>query len=58
MAVPRWTLRLAETGWGDTAVPLPDGDWNDRLTGRMYSGVVAAGDLFAELPGALLERAL
>ena len=58
VAVPRWTLRLAETGWGDTAVPLPDGDWNDRLTGRMYSGVVAAGDLFAELPGALLERAL
>ncbi|MGU3499133.1 malto-oligosyltrehalose synthase [Mycobacterium sp. C31M] len=58
VAVPRWTVRLIETGWEDTTVTLPDGTWNDRLTGRMFSGAVPAAELFAELPGVLLERAL
>lgn len=57
VAVPRWTVKLDETGWGDTTLTLPDGDWTDRLTGRAWSGTVAAGALFAELPGALLEKA-
>jgi (1->4)-alpha-D-glucan 1-alpha-D-glucosylmutase len=56
VAVSRWTVRLAETGWGDTSLQLPAGQWTDRLTGRRLSGNVNAADLFAELPGALLEK--
>jgi (1->4)-alpha-D-glucan 1-alpha-D-glucosylmutase len=57
VAVSRWTVRLDETGWGDTTLGLPAGRWDDVLTGRSFTGQVAAGDLFAELPVALLERA-
>ena len=57
VAVSRWTVRLAETGWGDTALTLPDGEWTDRLTGRHHSGRLAVGDLFGDLPVALLELA-
>jgi (1->4)-alpha-D-glucan 1-alpha-D-glucosylmutase len=56
VAVRRWTVGLAETGWGDTSLPLPDGDWVDRLTGRSFSGRVSATDLFTDLPATLLER--
>ena len=52
----RWTVALGETGWGDTTLPLPDGEWVDRLTGRSFSGRAAASELFAELPVTLLER--
>jgi (1->4)-alpha-D-glucan 1-alpha-D-glucosylmutase len=55
-AVTRHTVRLAETGWGDTALPLPDGVWTDRVRGARFSGSVAATELFADLPVALLER--
>jgi (1->4)-alpha-D-glucan 1-alpha-D-glucosylmutase len=47
---------LNETGWGDTSVVLPAGGWTDVLTGRRFTGGVAAADLFVELPVALLER--
>jgi (1->4)-alpha-D-glucan 1-alpha-D-glucosylmutase len=57
VAVQRWTVTLAETGWGDTALPLPDGDWVDRLTGRTFAGRASAADLLADLPVTLLERA-
>ncbi|MCF6385918.1 malto-oligosyltrehalose synthase [Mycobacterium sp. MBM] len=56
VAVSRWTVALAETGWGDTTVTLPEGIWTDRLTGRTHAGIPAATELFAELPVALLER--
>ena len=55
-AVTRWTVRLAETGWGDTVLALPDGVWTDRIGGGRFSGPAAAADLFAELPVVLLER--
>ncbi|UNB55341.1 malto-oligosyltrehalose synthase [Mycolicibacterium sp. YH-1] len=58
VAVSRWTARLAETGWGDTALPLPDGDWTDRLTGRRFAGTVGLTDLYADLPVALLAKTL
>ena len=58
VAVSRWTVGLAETGWGDTSLPLPEGDWADRLTGRTFRGTVATSELFAELPVTLLERTL
>ncbi|MDT5340177.1 MAG: (1-_4)-alpha-D-glucan 1-alpha-D-glucosylmutase [Mycobacterium sp.] len=58
VAVQRWTVNLAETGWGDTALPLPDGDWVDRLTGRTFTGHASAAELLADLPVTLLERTL
>jgi (1->4)-alpha-D-glucan 1-alpha-D-glucosylmutase len=58
VAVQRWTVGLAETGWGDTSLPLPDGEWVDRLTGRSFSGQAGAADLFTDLPVTLLERTL
>jgi (1->4)-alpha-D-glucan 1-alpha-D-glucosylmutase len=57
VAVTRWTVRLQEAGWGDTAVTLPDGAWTNVLTGAVVSGTLPAAELFAELPVALLERA-
>jgi (1->4)-alpha-D-glucan 1-alpha-D-glucosylmutase len=56
VAAGRWTTRLGETGWGETTLTLPAGSWTDLLTGRVYTGSVLIGDLFAELPVALLER--
>jgi len=55
-AVCRHTVRLAETGWDDTTLTLPAGRWTDRISGAALSGSVPAGELFAELPVALLER--
>ena len=56
VAVSRWTVRLGETGWGDTVLALPNGVWTDCIGGGRFSGPAAAADLFAELPVALLER--
>jgi (1->4)-alpha-D-glucan 1-alpha-D-glucosylmutase len=56
VAVTRWTVRLQETGWGNTVLPLPDGSWTDTLTGAMASGPTSAAELFADLPVVLLER--
>jgi (1->4)-alpha-D-glucan 1-alpha-D-glucosylmutase len=57
VAVTRWTFQLDDAGWGDTVVPLPDGQWTDTLSGATFSGATAAPELFAELPVVLLERA-
>ncbi|OMC43139.1 malto-oligosyltrehalose synthase [Mycobacterium sp. IS-1264] len=56
VAVTRWTVRLAEKGWGNTVLPLPDGTWTDRLTGAVTDGPTSAAELFADLPVVLLER--
>lgn len=56
VAVTRWTVRLAETGWGNTVLPLPEGTWKDTLTGAVADGPTSAAQLFAELPVVLLER--
>ncbi|OBK12527.1 malto-oligosyltrehalose synthase [Mycobacterium asiaticum] len=56
VAVTRWTVRLNDTGWGNTVLPLPEGSWTDTLTGAMASGPVSAVELFADLPVILLER--
>jgi (1->4)-alpha-D-glucan 1-alpha-D-glucosylmutase len=56
VAVTRWTVRLKETGWGNTMVPLPEGSWTDTLTGALASGPTPAAELFAVLPVILLER--
>lgn len=57
VAVSRWTVRLAETGWGATAITLPPGTWTDRITRRRHQGATATTELFGELPVSLLERA-
>lgn len=57
VAVSRWTIRLADSGWGTTGLELPAGEWVDRITGRRYRGRVSAPELFEELPVVLLERA-
>jgi (1->4)-alpha-D-glucan 1-alpha-D-glucosylmutase len=56
VAVTRWTVRLAETGWSDTVLPLPEGYWIDLLSGRRWTGTAPAVNLFADLPVVLLER--
>jgi (1->4)-alpha-D-glucan 1-alpha-D-glucosylmutase len=56
-AVSRHTVLLSETGWGDTALELPDGQWIDRISGVRRHGRILTAELFAELPVALLERA-
>ena len=57
VAVSRWTFTLEETGWGTTTLDLPAGIWIDRITGGRHHGSASAGELFGELPVALLERA-
>ncbi len=56
VAVTRWTVRLAEKGWGNTVVPLPEGTWTDALNGAVASGATSAAQLFSDLPVVLLER--
>lgn len=55
-AVTRHSVRLSETGWGETSLALPAGTWADRISGRRHSGRVLTAELFTELPVALLER--
>jgi (1->4)-alpha-D-glucan 1-alpha-D-glucosylmutase len=56
VAVTRWTVRLADTGWGNTVVPLPEASWVDALSGVVARGPTSAAELFADLPVVLLER--
>lgn len=56
VAVTRWTVRLQQTGWDHTVLPLPDGSWTDALTGFTASGHTPAVELFADLPVVLLVR--
>jgi (1->4)-alpha-D-glucan 1-alpha-D-glucosylmutase len=45
-------------GWRDTVLPLPQGSWQDVLTGASYPGGPALLDeLTRSLPVALLARA-
>jgi (1->4)-alpha-D-glucan 1-alpha-D-glucosylmutase len=55
-AAIRHSVRLAETGWADTSLTLPEGTWRDRVGGGQFSGKVSPAELFAELSVALLER--
>lgn len=56
VAVSRWTVALADTGWGTTTLALPEGGWTDRITGARQHGPAPAAELFADLPVVLLER--
>lgn len=52
----RLSLAMYDTGWRETTVTLPEGEWTDRLTSRTFSGTVQLEDLFEGLPVALLVR--
>jgi (1->4)-alpha-D-glucan 1-alpha-D-glucosylmutase len=55
-AVPRLVLGLRDD-WAGTTLDLPPGRWTDALDGeRVLEGRVAAADLLAPFPVALLER--
>ena len=49
-------LSLGLSGEGDDNVALPEGEWQDLLTGSTYEGRSRIGDLLGELPVALLVR--
>ena len=46
----------AKGGWGDTTLPLPDGEWRDEVSGRVIPGStdVPLATILADLPVALL----
>ncbi|SUE14383.1 maltooligosyl trehalose synthase [Rhodococcus gordoniae] len=52
----RHTVALSRSGWKDTALHLPDGEWSDALTGRTFTGPVRIVDLLDPLPVAALVR--
>lgn len=54
VAITRHSVRLADTGWRNTTISLPDGVWIDRISGHVHRGTVRAADLFSVLPVALL----
>jgi len=43
--------------WGDTMIPLPNGDWRNLCDGATVSRGARLADLLADFPVALLERA-
>ncbi|EHK81292.1 malto-oligosyltrehalose synthase [Rhodococcus pyridinivorans] len=51
------TVALSRSGWKDTTVDLPDGDWSDALTRRSFTGRVRVADLLDSQPVAALVRA-
>jgi (1->4)-alpha-D-glucan 1-alpha-D-glucosylmutase len=56
----RLPAALAASGWGDTALRLPTGAWQDLLTGERVVSTAdgaRAADVLARLPVALLVRA-
>ena len=54
--VPRLLRHVAEVGWGDTAVRLPEGRWRG-LDGVEHAGAPLVRELFDAFPVAILERA-
>ncbi|WP_182353527.1 malto-oligosyltrehalose synthase [Flaviflexus huanghaiensis] len=53
----RLHAELAQTGFGDHTVVVPDGTWTDILTGNSYeAGSIALADLLSSMPVAILRR--
>ncbi|OYD70748.1 malto-oligosyltrehalose synthase [Rhodococcus sp. OK302] len=51
----RHSMMLADHGWGDTTLNLPDGDWTDTLNGRLVTSNRMLA-ILAGSPTALLVR--
>ena len=54
--VTRRPLDVLRDGWADTTVALPEGVWEDRLSGSMWEGEVLLSKLFSERGQAILTR--
>ena len=54
--VTRRPLDILRDGWADTTVALPEGVWEDRLSGSMWEGEVPLASLFSERGQAILTR--
>jgi (1->4)-alpha-D-glucan 1-alpha-D-glucosylmutase len=55
--VTRLPRQLADRqGWGETELELPEGAWQDVITGSRWTGRVPLGAVLADLPVALLSR--
>lgn len=54
--VPRLARELSG-GWGETVLPLPEGQWRNVFTGESHTGRDRLAHLFARFPVALLARA-
>jgi (1->4)-alpha-D-glucan 1-alpha-D-glucosylmutase len=51
----RLPVRLQRSGgWRDTMLPLPDGRWEDAVSGGSYSGAAPVGQILDRYPVALL----
>lgn len=55
VAVPRFRFSIGDD-WGETSVPLPEGDWIDQFTGSCFRDAAGAAALFSAFPAALLLR--
>jgi (1->4)-alpha-D-glucan 1-alpha-D-glucosylmutase len=53
--VPRFALRLADSGWDETTVELPDGAWRG-LDQADHAGRARLADILAAFPVGVLER--
>jgi maltooligosyltrehalose synthase len=45
---------LGATAWGDASLTLPEGNYENVLTGELHHGKVKLADLLATVPVALL----
>jgi (1->4)-alpha-D-glucan 1-alpha-D-glucosylmutase len=53
---PTRALTVERTGWGDDAVQLPAGTWQDVVTGAVREGAVPLAELLDAFPVAVLRR--
>jgi (1->4)-alpha-D-glucan 1-alpha-D-glucosylmutase len=53
---PLRALQVARAGWGDDTVTLPDGAWQDVLTGATREGSVRLAELLDAFPVAVLRQ--
>lgn len=56
VATTRLTASFTDEMREITTLPLPEGRWQDVLTGRPYLGAPTAAELFAQLPVVILTR--
>lgn len=52
----RLSVTLDDSGWGQTAIDLPAGQWIDVLTQRPHTGTVSITQLLDRYPVSLLHR--
>ena len=57
VVAPRLSLKIEREGWGNTAISLPPGEWNNVLSGRRFTaGSTPVAHLLDAFPVALLIK--